>query len=109
MAGAQDLRRLALFFAGAEERPHFDRAAFRIDRNFATLAPDGLTANLKLTPDEQALKCELAPHGFAPVPNAWGAQGWTTVTLAAVSVKELEAALAMAAAHASGKARRRRA
>jgi len=107
MANADDLRSLALALEGTSEAPHFDRAAFRTDRNYATLAADGLSANLKLTPDEQALKCELAPEAFAPVPNAWGAQGWTTVTLSALPREELAEALRMAHAH-SRKIRKRR-
>jgi hypothetical protein len=100
MATARDLRRLALAFDGTSEAPHFDRSAFRVKRIYATLTADGLTANLKFTPDEQALKCLVMPDAFAPVPNAWGQQGSTTVTLAKVTVAELKAALEMAWRHA---------
>ncbi len=100
MAKASDLRRIALSLDGATEAPHFDRTAFKVKRIYATLAADGKTANLKLDPDEQAFKCMLAPDVFAPVPNAWGKQGWTTVTLANASAAELRAALEMAWAHA---------
>lgn len=85
---------------GTTEAPHFDRAAFKVKRIFATLAADGKTANLVLAPDEQELKCLVTPAIFAPVPNAWGKQGWTTVTLAKMSIAELGAALEMAWAHA---------
>ena len=81
MATGKDLRRIALSLAGTTEAPHFDRAAFRVARTYATLAADGRTANLKLTPDEQHFKCLMAPDAFAPVPGGWGAQGWTTATL----------------------------
>ena len=37
----------------------------------------------------------------AAVPNAWGKQGWTTVTLAAVKVAELKDALETAWRHAA--------
>jgi hypothetical protein len=100
MATARDLRRIAKSLDGTLEAPHFDRAAFKVARIYATLAADGLSANLKLTPDEQELECLVAPEAFAAVPNAWGKQGWTTVTLAAISVPELEAALEMAWRHA---------
>jgi hypothetical protein len=100
MATARDLRRLALALDGTSEAPHFDRSAFRVKRIYATLAADELTANLKFTPDEQALKCLVMPEAFAPVPNAWGQQGSTTVTLAKVTVAELKAALEMAWRHA---------
>jgi hypothetical protein len=61
MVDAAGFRRIALSFPGASERPHFDRIAFRARVTFATLAPDGATANLKLAPDQQALKCAVAP------------------------------------------------
>jgi hypothetical protein len=94
------LRRIALSLDGTIEAPHFDRAAFKVKRIYATLPADGKTANLKLTPDEQEFKCMLAPEVFAPVPNAWGKQGWTTITLGKATVADLRAALDMAWADA---------
>jgi hypothetical protein len=81
MATAHDLRRLALALEGTTEAPHFDRSAFKVARIYVTLAADGRSANFRFTPDEQQLKCTVAPEAFAPVPNAWGQQGWTTATL----------------------------
>ncbi len=107
MADAEDLRRIALSLEGTTEAPHFDRAAFKVARIYATLAADGLTANLKFTPDEQEMKCLLAPEAFIPVPNAWGAQGWTTLKLGALGEAELRAALETAWRHATRKKRRR--
>src|SRR5262249_20301191 len=83
----------ALSLTGTTEAPHFDRIAFKVARIYATLAADRLTANLKFSPDEQEFKCMLAPDAFAPIPNAWGKQGWTTVTLATVKVAELRHAV----------------
>jgi hypothetical protein len=100
MATAKDLRRIALSLEGTTEAPHFDRAAFKVARIYVTLAADGRTANFKLTPDEQEFKCMLAPEAFAPVPNAWGKQGWTTARLSALSSADLRAALEMAWEHA---------
>ena len=100
MADASDLRRIALSLAGTTEAPHFDRAAFKVARIYATLAADGLSANLNFTPDEQEFKCLLAPEAFSAIPNAWGRQGWTTAELSKLSVPELKAALEMAHAHA---------
>jgi len=105
MATAADLRRITLSLAGTTEAPHFDRIAFKVARIYATLASDRLTANLKFSPDEQEFKCMLAPDAFAPVPNAWGKQGWTTVTLAAVKVAELRDALETAWRHAAPSAK----
>jgi hypothetical protein len=105
MATAKDLRRIALSLAGTTEAPHFDRTAFKVARIYVTLAADGRTANFKFTPDEQQLKCLTAPDAFAPVPNAWGSQGWTTATLAGLSAEELASALDTAWQHAVQKKR----
>ena len=75
MARAADVRRIALSLAGTAEAPHFDRTAFKVARICATLAPDGKTLNVKLTPDEQELKCHVAPDMFSPVPPGAGRAG----------------------------------
>lgn len=103
MATANDLRRIALSLEGTIEAPHFDRAAFKVARIYATLAADKRTANIRFTPDEQALKCLTAPDIFTPIANAWGAQGWTTLHLAAATVADVGAALETAWSHAQPK------
>ena len=99
MSTAGELRRIALSLNGTTEAPHVDRAAFKVARIYVTLAADGLTANFKFRPDEQELKCLTAPDAFAPVPNAWGRQGWTTATLGLLSRDELRNALETAWRH----------
>ena len=96
MVDAADFRRIALSFDGATEYPHFDRRAFKARVTFATLAADERTANLNFAPDEQALKCAVAPDAFSALDNAWGRRGWTCATLAALTEAELRAALEMA-------------
>jgi len=108
MADAHMLRQIALSLPGTSEAPHFDRAAFKVDRIYVTLDASGVTANFKFTPDEQEFKCRLAPDVFAPVDNAWGKQGWTMARLAVATEGDLHAALAMAHAHAVGKPKRKR-
>ncbi|MFB9952662.1 MmcQ/YjbR family DNA-binding protein [Rhizobium puerariae] len=93
MATGEMLRRLALSLEGTVEAPHFDRTAFRVKRNYVTLAADGLTANFRFTPDEQQFRCMLAPAAFSPVANAWGRQGWTTGILSELAETDLRAAL----------------
>ena len=100
MTTGRDLRRLALSLEGTTEAPHFDRAAFKVKRIYVTLSADGKTANFKFTPDEQEFKCMLLPEAFAPIPNAWGRQGWTTATLSKLASADLQAALEMAWRHA---------
>lgn len=108
MADAADLRRLALALSGVAEYPHFDRRAFKARVTFATLAPDELSANVKFAPDEQALKCAVAPEAFAALDNAWGLRGWTRATLAPLSEAELKAALEMAWRHGAAKPKPKR-
>src|ERR1700727_2493621 len=91
MVTAKDFRRIALSLDGTSAAPHFDRTAFKVRRIYATLA--GETANLMFTPEEQALKCTVAPDAFSALPNAWGARGATCVKLAALTAPELRAAL----------------
>ena len=107
MTSSSDFRAIALSLAGTTEAPHFDRAAFKVARIYATLAADGQTANLKFTPDEQEFKAMLAPEALIPIDNGWGRQDWTTAVLAKLSEDELRAALEMAYAHALPKAKKR--
>ena len=106
MANAADFVRLALALPDVVEYPHFDRRAFKARITFATLAPDGASANLKFSPDEHEFKSLLAPEAFAPIANAWGRKGWTIAMLAALSEEELRAALEMAFAYARTKKRK---
>ncbi|MCB1449175.1 MAG: MmcQ/YjbR family DNA-binding protein [Nitratireductor sp.] len=85
---------------GTVSAPHFDRTAFKVKRTFATLAADGKSANLKLTPDEQEFHCMMNATAYAPVAGGWGAQGWTTVDLGEISGEELATALETAWHHA---------
>jgi hypothetical protein len=48
----------------------------------------------------------IACAGFAPVPNRWGARGWTTVRLDAITPPALEGALELAWRHAQPRGRR---
>jgi len=108
MATGSDLRRMALALKGTSEAPHFDRAAFKVQRIYVTLSADGRSANFKFTPDEQQFKCMMAPDAFGVLPNAWGAQGWTTAALSKLSRAELKSALETAWAHAVRKKPTRR-
>jgi hypothetical protein len=110
MATHEDLRRMALALPGTCEAAHFDRAAYKVARIYVTVAADGRSANFKFAPEEQEFACMMAPKTFAPVPNAWGKQGWTTADLTRLSTVELEKALGTAWAHARPRkgAKRRR-
>jgi hypothetical protein len=93
LANGDVFRRIALSFEGASEAPHFDRAAFKAPRTFATLAADQQTANIRFAPEEQEFKCLLAPEAFSPLAGGWGLQGWTVAKLSALNEADLRAAL----------------
>lgn len=100
MVSAQRFAELALALPGTSQKPHFDRLAFKAKRNFATLAADGSSANVKLTNDQQAMKCAAAPEVFSEIDNAWGRQGWTRISL--LSIDEAELVQVLKWAHAMG-------
>jgi predicted DNA-binding protein (MmcQ/YjbR family) len=88
-------RKLALAFPGTEEKPHFERAAFKVTgkRIFATLHEESCTVNLKLSEVDQSVFCSYDREIIYPVPNKWGLQGWTTVHLKKVPVELMRDAL----------------
>lgn len=96
-------RAIALALPGVAEKPHFDRTAFRVKRQFATLSGDGADANLLLEPDDQAHYCELLPNVFTPIPNKFGAWGWTRVALGQIDADTLAGPIRAAWLRGGGK------
>lgn len=92
---AQDFRRIALSFEGAEESAHMGAPDFRVGgRIFATLASQRQGyGNLVLTPDLQAAFVEEAPEVFVPIAGGWGRMGMTHIRLAAATEDVLAGAL----------------
>ena len=106
MISADRFRALCLALEGTTAAPHFDRTAFRARKIFATLPPDGRSANLLLVPELQAAIVESLPHAFTPVPGGWGRMGYTTVDLSRVTEAELTPVLRESHALASEPAKR---
>lgn len=106
MATATDLRRIALSLQGTLEAAHVDRRAFKVARIYATLPADELSANVMLSLDEQEFRCQRSPQAYAPVAGGWGRMGYTTVTLSALEVDELQEVLILAWRMAQPKPRR---
>ena len=81
-----EFRTLALTFPKAIEKPHFNRASFRVDvsrgKVFATLLETEATANIFLSVEEQEILIASEPSIFSKVPNKWGDKGATTIALA---------------------------
>jgi hypothetical protein len=85
---------LALSFPGTEQVPHFERIGFKVSgrRMFSTYLAENNTANVFLTPPEQAVFCKMH-NGIYPVPNKWGEKGATTFDLNQVPMNILREAL----------------
>jgi hypothetical protein len=92
---ANDFRRIALSFEGAEEGSHMGKPDFRVGgRIFATLASDERGyGNLMLTPEQQAMFVEELPQVFVPIAGGWGRMGMTHIRLAAANEDLLAGAL----------------
>jgi hypothetical protein len=92
---ANDFRRIALSFEGAEESSHMGAPDFRVQgKIFATLASQHQGyGNLKLTPDQQADFVRELPEVFLPIPGGWGKMGMTHIRLAEASEEVLAGAL----------------
>jgi hypothetical protein len=92
---ADDFRRLALSFAGAEESSHMGAADFRVSgRIFATLASvEQGYGNLMITVEQQAAFVAERPDLFLPVRGGWGRMGITHIRLAPADEDSLTGAL----------------
>ncbi len=92
---ANDFRRIALSFEGAEESSHMGAPDFRVGgRIFATLASarQGF-GNLMLTPELQAEFVQELPEVFVPIAGGWGRMGMTHIRLAVAKEEVLAGAL----------------
>ncbi len=100
-----EFRKLALGLPHAIEKPHFDRASFRVDaprgKTIATLLETVATANVFLTVEEQEMLIGAEPTVFSKVPNKWGDKGATTIALSAVDETTALSALKMSWRHAA--------
>jgi hypothetical protein len=92
---ADDFRRIALSFEGAEESSHMGAPDFRVGgRIFATLASEKQGyGNLMITVEQQAAFVEELPEIFVPIAGGWGQMGMTHIRLAAASEDVLAGAL----------------
>jgi hypothetical protein len=82
MITGKTFAQMALSFPGTGQVPHFERTGFKVmgKRMFATYLEKDNTANIFLTPKEQAVFCKM-DKGIYPVPNKWGEKGATTFEL----------------------------
>src|SRR3954469_23149085 len=92
---AEVFTEMALSFPGTEQTPHFERVGYKVmgKRMFATYLQKDNTANIFLTPAEQAVFCEMGGKNIYPVPNKWGEKGATTFELNQVAKEVVMEAL----------------
>ena len=92
---ADDFRRIALSFKGAEEGSHMGSPDFRVGgRIFATLASQARGyGNLMIDPEHQAAFVSEAPDIFLPIHGGWGRMGMTHIRLDKASKDVMEGAL----------------
>ncbi len=92
-------------FEGTEQKPHFDRTAFKVikRRIFVTLHEPTYTANMKLSRADQETFSAYEGGVIYPVPNKFGLQGWTTFELQQVPEDLVREALFAAYSEVVGK------
>ena len=97
MVSIQTVRKIALSFPGAEEKPHFNIASFRNNNKiFATLWEKDDRVMLKLSAVSQSVYCSYNASIFTPVPGGWGKQGATFVNLKKVEAEIFSEAISTA-------------
>jgi hypothetical protein len=85
------LRAVALGLTGVEERETWHKPTFRVGGTlFLTLGPDGSTATMKATVDDQAELVASDPAVFSAAAYL-GRFGWITVSLDRCDLDEVEA------------------
>ena len=107
---ADEFRKMALGFAGAQESAHMSHPDFRVGgKIFATLGyPGDDLGMVKLTPEQQKSFMQTEPEMFFPAKGAWGLRGATHVRLTRAKKGILHKALAAAWANVKPKESKRR-
>lgn len=110
MVRVSRFRAICSALGDVEERPHFDRAAFRTPaRTFATLGPTGEDVNVLLPLEVQQVLVDAQPEVFTRLQGGWGARGWTRMDLPRVDEATCREVLREAHAHAAPKPTKKRA
>lgn len=82
MVSLETVRKLAMSFPEAEEKPHFEKESFRVKKKiFATLSKKDHRCVVKLSPIDQSVFMTGNAEIFRPSTGAWGKQGWTIIEL----------------------------
>ncbi len=104
MVSNDTFRQIALSFEGSTEAPHFEKASFRVAKKvFATLDAKNRMACIKLSAIDQNVFAAFDKTILYPVPNKWGLQGWTMISLVKIRKAMCVDALAQAYAQVAKK------
>jgi hypothetical protein len=94
MITPEEAKAIALSFEGTDEKPHFERTAFTVNKKiFATLSVKDATLNLMFDIQKQFIFCPPNSDIIYPVPNKWGLKGATTINLKKANRKLVKTAL----------------
>jgi hypothetical protein len=75
----------ALGFDETVQAPHMEVISVKVKKKiFITLNEKMKRVCIKLSHIDQDVFCNVAPLAITPVPNAWGKQGWTLITLSKI-------------------------
>src|SRR2546428_9271170 len=87
-------KKLALSLPEAKEHPHFENVSFKVKKKiFATLSEKNDRCCLKFSEIDQSSFCSFDKTVIYPVPNKWGKQGGTLISLSKISEEMLVDAL----------------
>ncbi|MEJ7610999.1 MAG: MmcQ/YjbR family DNA-binding protein [Ferruginibacter sp.] len=103
MISPATFREMALSLPGATEHPHFEKAAFKTKKIFATLDATGTLGCLMLSLIDQSVFCKVDASVIYPVPNQWGQQGATYFELKKLRKSIVKDALQQAYENSLGK------
>lgn len=85
---------LASKMDGVTIKKHFGSDGFSANkRMFLTIWHEKNQANIRLNISDQEEFLAMDGDGFAPINNAWGRQGWTTINLEFVERADFQKAL----------------
>ncbi|MVM37533.1 MmcQ/YjbR family DNA-binding protein [Spirosoma sp. HMF3257] len=94
MVNVNTFRQMALSFPEMSEQPHFDKSSFKVGKKIVvTLNIKENRCCVKLSEIDQGLFSAFDRTVIYPVPNKWGKQGWTLVSLEKVNEETLLDAL----------------
>ena len=93
---------------GVTLQSHFEKISYRIGSSIvATFDENSFQFCVKLSLEEQESYSILFPDSVKPVPNKWGAFGWTLVDCEVISIEDIKEILSSAYREVSNKKMKR--